>query len=153
MWCQRQKKLKAKTLFATHYHELIELVDKLDGAKNLTVEAQSEGENVRFLYRLIEEGANQSYGIYVAKLAGLPKIILNRAKSKLGELEKEATPSDQLNLWEHGTSPSDEMDEEVNHHESVISEEIINIDLNNMTPMQALEQIKIWQERSSQLHH
>ena len=62
--------MKAKTLFATHYHELIDLVQDLDGAKNLTVEAKSEGEDVQFLYRLIEQGANQSYGIYVAKLAG-----------------------------------------------------------------------------------
>ena len=147
------KKLKAKTLFATHYHELIDLVDQLDGAKNLTVEAQSEGENVRFLYRLIEEGANQSYGIYVAKLAGIPKNILSRAKAKLNDLEKETKPSDQLNLWEQPQKINEEITIGLSHESNIISEEISSIDLNNMTPMQALEQIKNWQDRSNQISH
>ncbi len=72
-------KTKALTLFSTHYHELIELVDDLDGAKNLTVKTVNENGNVQFLYKLIEEGAGQSFGIHVAKLAGLPKEILNRS--------------------------------------------------------------------------
>ena len=60
-------KIKCRTLFATHYHELIEVVDKLKTAKNLTVRTKKQGENVDFLYELIEQGANQSFGIYVAK--------------------------------------------------------------------------------------
>lgn len=81
-------KTKAITLFATHYHELIDLVDNLPSAKNFTVETANEGHEVRFLYRLIEGGAAQSYGIYVAKLAGLPSSILKRSREILHSLEE-----------------------------------------------------------------
>jgi len=151
------KKLKAKTLFATHYHELIELVTDLPGAKNLTVEAKSEGENVQFLYRLIEEGANQSYGIYVAKLAGLPKVILNRAKTKLGELEVDNKNSDdQLTFWNFQQNENEEIIDDakdLNHEGVLLQEELEEIDLNNLTPMQAFEKLKTWKERNNHLNH
>ena len=152
------KKLKAKTLFATHYHELIELVSSLPGAKNLTVEAKSEGENVQFLYRLIEESANQSYGIYVAKLAGLPKIILNRAKTKLNELEMETKlKNDQLTFWDFQpkdhTSMNIENSNETTNEEHFLQTELDEIDLNYLTPMQAFEKLKSWKQLSKQLNH
>ena len=147
------KKLQAKTLFATHYHELIELVDSLEGAKNLTVEAKSEGENVKFLYRLIEEGANQSYGIYVAKLAGIPKNILTRAKSKLAQLEKiEAKQNNsQLDFFE--VSNPLEIDPctseiELGDEDHLVIDELNNLDINNLTPLQAFKKIQQWKERT-----
>lgn len=78
---------KALTLFATHYHELIDVAHQHENAKNLTVETVNYNGNVQFLYRLIEEGASQSFGIYVAKLAGLPSSILSRSEEILHQLE------------------------------------------------------------------
>ena len=81
-------KTQSLALFSTHYHELIEVVDNLSGAKNLTVETSDQNGEVTFLYRLIERGATQSFGIHVAKLAGLPTDLLERATQVLSGLEK-----------------------------------------------------------------
>ena len=81
------KKTKALCLFATHYHELIDVVSKLAGAKNFTTEIINQDGKVHFLYRLIEQGATQSFGIYVAGLAGLPESILKRSNELLNKLE------------------------------------------------------------------
>jgi DNA mismatch repair protein MutS len=80
-------KLRAKTLFATHYHELPELGEKLERAKNLNVAVREWGERVVFLYRIVEGGADHSYGIQVAKLAGLPNSVIKRARDILESLE------------------------------------------------------------------
>lgn len=82
------EKTKALTLFATHYHELIEVVEGYKTAKNLTVETINHNGNVQFLYRLIEKPASQSFGLYVAKLAGLPASVLARSEEILHLLEK-----------------------------------------------------------------
>lgn len=80
-------KLRAKTLFATHYHELTELGEKLERAKNLNVAVREWGERVVFLYRIVDGGADHSYGIQVAKLAGLPNSVIRRARDILESLE------------------------------------------------------------------
>ncbi|AUN97196.1 DNA mismatch repair protein MutS [Bacteriovorax stolpii] len=85
------EKTKALTLFATHYHELIDVVQGYKTAKNLTVETINHNGNVQFLYRLIEQPASQSFGIYVAKLAGLPASVLARSEEILHQLEKNHT--------------------------------------------------------------
>lgn len=82
------EKTKALTLFATHYHELIDVAGRYETAKNLTVETVNHNGNVQFLYRLIEQPASQSFGIYVAKLAGLPQSVLRRSQEILEHLEK-----------------------------------------------------------------
>lgn len=74
-----KKKLGAKTLFATHYHELTELEDKLDGVNNYCIAVKEQGEDIIFLRKIIKGGADRSYGIQVARLAGLPKEVLERA--------------------------------------------------------------------------
>jgi DNA mismatch repair protein MutS len=81
------ERLGAKTIFATHYHELTQLGDLLPGAKNMNVAVREVGEEVVFLRRLVEGGADRSYGIQVARLAGLPAGILVRARELLAELE------------------------------------------------------------------
>jgi DNA mismatch repair protein MutS len=83
------KNIKAKTLFATHYHELIDLVDKLDKAKNYCVTVKETDTGVIFLRKVIPGGIDRSYGIEVAKLAGLPKPLTDRAYEILKELESE----------------------------------------------------------------
>jgi len=83
------KNIKAKTLFATHYHELIDLVEKLDKAKNYCVTVKETDTGVIFLRKIIPGGIDRSYGIEVAKLAGLPKALTDRAYEILAELENE----------------------------------------------------------------
>ena len=84
-----QRVLGCKTLFATHYHELIKLEDQLDGVKNYSVAVKKIGEDIRFLRKIVPGGVDDSYGIEVAKLAGLPNKVLTRAKEILAEMEKE----------------------------------------------------------------
>ncbi|OCL26235.1 DNA mismatch repair protein MutS [Orenia metallireducens] len=83
------EKIGAKSLFATHYHELTELEDRLAGIKNYNVAVQEEGEDVIFLRKIIPGGADQSYGIEVAKRAGIPKLVIDRSKEILAKLEEQ----------------------------------------------------------------
>lgn len=143
---------KALTLFSTHYHELIDLVNTLPQAKNLTVKTINENGNVQFLYKLIEEGAGQSYGIHVAKLAGLPKEILNRSAQILSLLEKNHNhANDVLNIPQEENT--DQMDmfgiapqivfEDTS---SPIVEELEKLDVVNMTPMEAMQKLHEFKE-------
>ena len=81
------EKIGAKTLFATHYHELIELEGKIEGVKNYSVDVKEKGDEVIFLRKITPGGADESYGIYVAKLAGIEKQVIKRAKEILKDLE------------------------------------------------------------------
>ncbi len=85
-------RLGCKTLFATHYHELIELEGKVPGVQNLSVAVKQVGKSIKFLRKIVHGGADESYGIEVAKLAGLPAAILNRADELLAQFESEAKP-------------------------------------------------------------
>jgi len=89
-FCASPKKLGAKTLFATHYHELTELENTLPGVKNYNISIRKRGEELVFLRKIVPGGADRSYGIEVAKLAGLPKEVVARAKAVLAELEQGA---------------------------------------------------------------
>ena len=88
-YCADKKLLGAKTLFATHYHELTELENTLPGAVNYSIAVKTRGEDIIFLRKIVPGGADRSYGIEVAKLAGLPAKVLNRARAILEELERE----------------------------------------------------------------
>ena len=83
--CRSDRKIR--TLFASHYHELTVLEDSVSGFKNLNVEVAEENGDVVFLHKIIEGSASRSYGIHVAKLAGVPKEVLERAQDKLNDLE------------------------------------------------------------------
>jgi len=135
---------KALCLFATHYHELIDLAENLPEAKNLTVETKNKNGEVQFMYNLIEQGASQSFGIYVAKLAGLPHSILNRSNEILTELEDEKGKSEQeftkrsntqLDLFEELTGPK------VPKHLEQLESEIRKINVMETTPMTALQKL------------
>ena len=89
-YCADPKKLGAKTLFATHYHELTALEGQLPGVRNYNIAVRTRGEDIIFLRKILSGGADRSYGIEVAKLAGLPKQVLTRARHILQELEDEA---------------------------------------------------------------
>ncbi len=135
---------KALCLFSTHYHELIDLVNDIDSAKNLTVETINHKGEVKFLYRLIEAGASQSFGLYVAKLAGVPKTVLKRSERILRELEKNhklesnKMDLDQLSLFENQDQTS------------TIELDLKNLDVMNMTPLEAIN--KLYQIQSELKH-
>lgn len=104
-WCADPKRLGAKTLFATHYHELTVLEGQLPGVKNFNIAARKKGEEILFLRKIVPGGADQSYGIEVANLAGLPQKVIRRAREILAQLEEqqaaprqEAGPEPQVSL-------------------------------------------------------
>ncbi len=124
--------IQCRTLFSTHYHELIDVVDQIQGAKNFTVKTKNTNGTIQFLYELIEGGATQSFGLNVAKLAGIPQPILRRAKKILSLLEeKEALQSNQMDLF---TAPTQEVASE-------LEEEFKLINPDDLTPKQALEKL------------
>jgi DNA mismatch repair protein MutS len=144
------KETKALTLFSTHYHELIDLVESLDGAKNFTVKTINENGNVQFLYKLIEEGAAQSFGIHVAKLAGLPPEILNRSSELLHKLETQDLDTSNLLKKENKNqldmfTPLPQIKYEDIH--SPLLRSIEGLDLNNMTPLEAMNKLVQIQEQ------
>lgn len=83
------KGLGCKTLFATHYHELIELESFMEGVKNYSIAVKKSGEGIRFLRKIVRGGVDESYGIEVAKLAGLPNKVVKRARELLADMENE----------------------------------------------------------------
>lgn len=147
------KDIKAFTLFATHYHELIDVVNDLNGAINLTVETEVRRGNVQFLYRLIEQAASESYGIYVAKLAGIPKPVLQRANSLLTKLEsskqanKENVTSVQLSFLEEPINYELMEQERLKAEKLSQVEDYMNsLDINRTTPLEALNHMQDIQE-------
>ncbi len=104
-YCADRKTLGARTLFATHYHELTELEGKLPGTANFNIAVKARGDEIIFLRKILPGGADRSYGIEVAKLAGIPEKVLKRARTILTELEsqsdrprRESTPQEQMTL-------------------------------------------------------
>jgi DNA mismatch repair protein MutS len=138
-------KLTCRTLFATHYHELTELAELFANVKNCNVAVREWMDEVVFLHKILPGGTDKSYGIHVAKLAGLPNTILERSKEILEELEstfqKEAAGE---HLSRHKTKEPDKDTLFVQKHKSVL-EKLASIDVNNLTPIEAinlLNQIK-----------
>lgn len=132
--------IKARTLFATHYHELMALEQQMPGVKNYSVAVKKVGHSIIFLRKIIEGGADESYGVEVAKLAGLPKEVIHRAREILNGLEatgnkktiKERTEKlQQLNFMDVL------MNEALPEGQEVL-ETIKNLDLNGMNPMEAM---------------
>ena len=142
------KHIHAKTLFATHYHELIPLEDVYPRLKNYTVAVKEKGKDIAFLRRIIRGGADRSYGIHVAKLAGLPTQVLKRAEVILESLEEQNTDTDDLNnrvitsdAVVKYTKPSMEQDDFGNLFTHSVVDSLLAIDVNTMTPIEALNAI------------
>ena len=142
------KHIHAKTLFATHYHELIPLEDVYPRLKNYTVAVKEKGKDIAFLRRIIRGGADRSYGIHVAKLAGLPAQVLKRAEVILESLEEQNTDTDDLNnrvitsdSVVKYTKPSIEQDDFGNLFTHSVVDSLLAIDVNTMTPIEALNTI------------
>ena len=139
-----RENFRARTLFATHYHELTSLSEQIDGVANLNVDVAEENGNIVFLHKIVPGSASRSYGIHVAKLAGVPKELLKNAEQRLFALEKNQTENvpeaaqpaelregEQLSLFSLAPDP--------------VTEKLRNIDLMETTPSQAfkiLEELK-----------
>ena len=132
--------LRAKTLFATHYHELTQLSDLLPGVRNYNVAVSEADGEVVFLHKIIAGGADRSYGIHVAQLAGLPRPVIQRAGEILKHLETSSGRAvkidpqvpQQLNLFPE-TNP--------------LLDELKEIDLNTLSPIEALNRLYEWQKK------
>lgn len=156
-----RKNIGAKTLFATHYHELTELEGKLEGVQNYYIAVKEDGEDIVFLRKIVKGGADKSYGIQVAKLAGVPESVLDRAREIAAKLE-----SGDINTFVSGKLPDREdadpvvppvpkqemmqlsiFDAVTSFHSEDILFELRDIDLSNVTPMDAINLIYKWQNK------
>ena len=155
--------LGAKTLFATHYHELTELEGKLDSVNNYCISVKESGEDIVFLRKIIKGGADKSYGIQVAKLAGVPEVVLARAREIADELAQhditvtaaaDIMPKvleDSLSKGKGKKGKNKDTGEQLslfgNAEESSVVADIKALDLSNMTPMKALLYLNDLQDR------
>ena len=133
------EKIGAKTLFATHYHELIELEGKIDGVKNYSVEVKEKGDDVIFLRKITPGGADESYGIYVAKLAGVSKQVITRAKQILKDLENVDLAKRTINEKKKKITTEEIQVDMFNYKMAEISRILEKTDLDELTPKDALE--------------
>ncbi|MDO5110859.1 MAG: DNA mismatch repair protein MutS [Clostridia bacterium] len=130
-----REKCGAKTLFATHYHELTELEGKLPGIKNYRISVKEVGEDIIFLRKIVRGGADKSFGVQVARLAGLPDGVIKRAKEILAELEKADINQDTLLLELPGTTHQMTLFGSTAPDE--IMEELKKLDMDALTPREA----------------
>ena len=145
------KLLGAKTLFATHYHELTELEGKLNSVNNYCIAVKEKGDDIVFLRKIIKGGADKSYGIQVAKLAGLPDSVIDRAKEIVNELLKNDITDTVRNISvDNGTKKKKEHLDEVDLtqmslfdtvKDDDIIKELESVDIGNMTPLDALNKL------------
>ncbi|HEX6385197.1 MAG TPA: DNA mismatch repair protein MutS, partial [Anaerolineae bacterium] len=135
-------RLKPRTLFATHYHELTGLADFLPLVANYNVNVAEEGDRVVFLHQIVPGGADRSYGIHVAQLAGLPRDVINRSREILKELEQHAPTAavepSQLNSGQQMV---------LFPEASPILEELEKLDVNAMSPLEAINKLYEWKRR------
>ena len=127
------KNIKAKTLFATHYHELTQLEGRYKGIKNLTILAEEKGDDIVFLHKIAEGSTNRSYGLKVAKLAGINREIIDRANDILTKIEG----SHLMNVDENNSNQSKQMNL-MDYKKDYFIDKVKNIDIKNLTPLDAL---------------
>lgn len=148
-YIHNNKKISAKTLFATHYHELTELEDILHGVQNFNIAVKEWNDKMIFLRKIEKGSADQSYGIQVARLAGIPEKVIKRAKKVLKNLEEHELNPQGL----RATSRKENMEEnpqldifdvltKVNDRKEKVIKDLEKIDINNTTPLKALNLLK-----------
>lgn len=137
-------KIKAKTLFATHYHELIPVIEKLEYAENYSVAVRENREGVIFLYKVIKGGIDKSYGIEVARLAGLPREIIEKSKQILVDLEERVVEKgikDRLANPKHKISEAQMDIFSANQKSHPALEALKGIDVDKITPLEAIKKL------------
>ncbi len=137
--------VRCRTLFATHYHELTDLAQRFKGVRNLNVAVREWEDQVVFLHRIVEGGTDRSYGIHVARLAGVPKSVLERARQLLSEL---AVHHVSLKKGLKNRKPADESQMALFEDPAVeLRKALAGVNLEAMTPMMAFEMVKEWKEK------
>ena len=135
-----KKKIGARTLFATHYHELTELENKLDGVKNYCIACKKRGDDIIFLRRIVKGGADESYGIEVSALAGLPKEVVSRAKEILAKIDaKEADVSGVSKQPQEENTDFQIGFTDIKNNR--LTEELSGLDVTTLTPIEALNKL------------
>lgn len=128
------KHIHAMTLFATHYHELTDMADMSEKIKNYTVAVKERGKHIKFLRRIVSGGADRSYGLHVARLAGLPESLLKRADVILAELESQGTPTVTMTP----TTPQNVTPAADSLFTSPVVDKLLSVDVSSMTPIEAI---------------
>ena len=136
-----KEKCGAKTLFATHYHELIDLETKVEGIKNYNIAVKEKGEDIIFLRKIVPGGTDESYGIHVAKLAGVPNQVVTRANAILKTLERKVTVKK-----EDKKEVAGQLDM-YNYKIAELAHELDKVDLNALTPLDALNILSKMKEK------
>ena len=136
-YIEDKEKCGAKTLFATHYHELTGLEDKLEGVKNYSIAVKEKGEDVIFLRKIVTGGTDESYGVHVARLAGVPKIVTQRANEILKSIERKNVLTNKKAEKESSKQVSGQLDM-YNFKLAEIAHELDKININELTPIDAL---------------
>ena len=131
------QKIGARTLFATHYHELTELEGKVSGVRNFCVSVKEQGEDIIFLRKIIAGGTDRSYGVHVAKLAGVPRNVVDRANEILENLNSGNVGISEDMDFKYNEKPIDPMVTFIND----FKEEMDTLDVNNMTPFEAIRKL------------
>jgi DNA mismatch repair protein MutS len=142
-------RIGCRTLFATHYHELTDLAKSLTGIRNLNVAVKEWEENVVFLHKIIEGAADKSYGIHVARLAGIPREVNERAKQILAQLESEHLAEDGRPKIERRSTKRRRGDLQMTlfaPYDHPLIEKIRGVDVNAITPLQALQLVQQWKQ-------
>lgn len=136
-YIHNKKKIGAKTLFATHYHELTELENELEGVKNYRIAVKKRGDDITFLRKIVRGGADDSYGIEVAALAGVPKEVINGAKRILKQIENDEIVVEHKEKTEEVTNQIGFGDEIANG----IANELKMMDVTTFTPIEAMNKL------------
>lgn len=131
-----KEKCGAKTLFATHYHELTKLEERIEGVKNYSIAVKEKGEDIIFLRKIVKGGTDESYGIHVARLAGVPKEVLKNAREILKNLERKSMLGEK-NMEKAEKQGAGQLDM-YNYKIAEIAHELDKINVNELTPIDAM---------------
>ena len=141
------RKIGAKTLFATHYHELTIMENEFDGIVNYNIAAKKRGDNITFLRKIVRGSTDDSYGIEVAKLAGLPNEVIKRAKEVLASVEESAKNIKLTDM----EAKIEEKDESLISFDDIVNDQIINeiknTDINTLSPYECMTLVFDWKKR------
>ena len=143
-----KEKCGAKTLFATHYHELTELENKVEGVKNYSIAVKEKGEDIIFLRKIVDGGTDESYGVHVARLAGVPQVVTKKANEILQSLEKRNVLNNKIIEQTPKKESADQIDM-YNYKIAEVAHEIDRIDFNQLTPIDALNTLVKIKEKLS----
>ena len=143
-----KEKCGAKTLFATHYHELTELENKVEGVKNYSIAVKENGEDIIFLRKIVDGGTDESYGVHVARLAGVPQVVTKKANEILQSLERRNVLNNKIIEQAPKKESADQIDM-YNYKIAEVAHEIDRIDFNQLTPIDALNTLVKIKEKLS----